>query len=104
MVLQNFISLVSEVPATMHFVSAQKTDRDITDPDTRSIKTLTTYQFIVDELNGAQVTATFSVTSEKLAAQLDPYVQTGRLHEMIFTITKHGSGFTTSYEVDVRAR
>jgi len=104
MVLQNFITLASGVPAAMHFVDAQKVDRDITDPATGKVKTLTTYQFVVDELNGEVVTATFSVTSEKLAAQLDPYVRSGRLQDMVFTITKHGLGFTTSYEVDVRPR
>jgi hypothetical protein len=98
MVLQNFVVLQDGVPAVMHFRSGQIVEKDITDPLTRQPKRVRVLEFQVDRLGGAATEATFSVTSEKLAQTLMPFVEQGRLASTTFIVTKHGSGFRTEYE------
>lgn len=102
--LRNFVVLADGVPARMHFAAHALVDKPITDPLTRFPKTVRALELLVDQLNGQAVSAAFSVTAEKLAVQLQPWVENGRLSLVDFVITKRGTGFATSYSVEVAQR
>ncbi|MCI0437596.1 MAG: hypothetical protein L0177_00505, partial [Chloroflexi bacterium] len=88
MVLRNFVVLETDQPAVMHFARGEVVERDITDPLTRQPKRVRVLEFLVDRLNGVQTEAVFSVTSEKLAQALFPFVESGQLSATNFIITK----------------
>ncbi len=104
MVLRNFITLERDSPALLHFASVARERREITDPNTGQPKTLTVLAFQVDELNGVPVEATFSVTSEKLAQTLEPWISAGSFRRVNFRITLTGSGFGREYTVQTQPR
>jgi hypothetical protein len=99
MVLRNFVVLEDGVPAVMHFARGEIVERDITDPLTRQVKRVRVLEFVVDRLGGQASEATWSVTSEKLATSLMPFVERNLLASTTFIITKRGQGFRTEYEV-----
>ena len=101
MVLKNYVELTPGVPAVMHFTDHAFDSKEIRDPRTGLVKKLNTLVFAVDRLNGVAVGALYSVTSEKLATQLAPYLADGRYRGLLFTVTKLGADFLTSYEVKV---
>ena len=101
MVLRNYIELQPGVPAAMHFASHTMETKDIRDPRTGMVKSLTTLVFLVDRLNGAGTGALFSVTSEKLAKKLEPLLAGERYKGLTITLVKLGTGYLTEYEVQV---
>lgn len=102
--LRNFIVLEDGVSARMHFAAYTLVEKTITDPITRFPKTVRVLELLVDRLNGQVVSVPFSVTAEKLAAQLQPWIENRRLSEVDFLITARGSGFGRSYSVEVAQR
>ena len=104
MVLQNFIRLEPGVPAVIHAVADRIINRDIADPLTGVDKTITLMEFDVDELNGKPVNATWSVTSEKLAQQLQPLTVGKQYLTLNLIVTKNGTGFQTEYTVTTSPR
>jgi hypothetical protein len=101
-VLGNFVRLVAGVPKRMHFVRHEFVEKVIRDPLTGSAKTVRVLQFYVDYEDGQKVAKVFSVTSEKLAAALSPYLEGQRYAKLEFVITKKGEGFLTDYSLEVR--
>ena len=101
MVLKNYIELQPGVPATMHFTDHAFDAKEIRDPRTGLVKSLNTLVFSVDRLNGVAVGALYSVTADKLAKQLAPYLANRAYRGFLFTITKLGTEYLTSYEVGV---
>ena len=101
MVLRNFVELQPGVPARMHFTDHAFDAKEIRDPRTGLVKTLNTLVFVVDQLNGVPVGALFSVTAEKLAKHLQPHLTDRAYRRSLFTITKLGAEYLTSYEVQV---
>jgi hypothetical protein len=101
MVLRNYVELTPGVPATMHFTDYAFDSREIRDPRTGLVKQLNTLVFSVDRLNGVAVGGLYSVSADKLAKLLAPYLPDGAYRGLLFTITKLGSDFLTSYEVQV---
>ena len=104
MVLRNFVVLENESPALLHFNSVTRERRTITERTTGDEKEIFVLVFGVDELNGSRVQAIFSVTSEKLAQTLQPWLHGGRYKTVDFVITRSGSGFGTVYQVQTRSR
>lgn len=104
MVLRNFVTLEPRAPAVLHFSDHRFADRDIVDPLTGQEKVIRVLDFDVDTLNGQEVRATFSVTSEKLAQALEPFLGDRRYRNFNLTITKSGSGFRTEYDVQATPR
>jgi len=104
MPLGNWVMLETGKPERLHFVGHILTVRDITDPSTLRTVPRNVAVFDVDELNGNRVVAQFSVMSEKLYGQLEPYIKDKTYGDYDFTLTKVGSGFTTSYSVQVTPR
>jgi len=101
-VLGNFVRLEPGVPKRMHFMRHEFVDKVIRDPLTGVAKTVRVLQFYVDYEDGQKVAKVFSVTSEKLAASLSPYLADNRYTRLEFIITKRGEGFLTDYSVEVR--
>jgi hypothetical protein len=101
-VLGNFVRLEAGVAKRLHFVRHEFLDKVIRDPLTGAAKTVRVLQFYVDMEDGQKVSKIFSVTSEKLAAALRPYLEGGRYTQLEFKITKKGEGFLTDYSVEVR--
>ena len=101
MVLTNYVTLQAGVPATLHFTDHAMATNEIRDKLTGLVKPLTSLQFVCDRLNGQEVGCIFSVSSEKLAQQLAPYLPDRRYRGLAFTITKSGSNFLTEYQVKV---
>jgi hypothetical protein len=101
-VLGNFIKLEVGKPKRLHFTRHEFVDKVIRDPLTGSAKTVRVLQFYVDYEDGQKVAKVFSVTSEKLAAALSPYLEGQRYTRLEFVITKKGEGFLTDYSVEVR--
>ncbi len=89
------------IPERMHFSGHAIEKRDITDPTTLRTATRNVAVFDVDWLNGESISAKFSVMAEKLYAQLEPYIRDNSYRDYQFVITKTGTGFTTSFSVQV---
>ena len=101
MVLKNYVELTPGVPATLHFTDHAMASTPIRDKVTGLVKTLNSLQFVCDRLNGAECGAIFSVSSEKLAQQLSPYLDGRRYRGLAFVITKMGANFQTEYQIQV---
>lgn len=97
--LQNYVILEPEIPATMHFYAYNIQDQTITDPLSRQPATRTALVLEVDELNGRPVSSKYSILSEKLAKEFQPYIESGTFMNFNWQITVHGSGFTRSWTV-----
>lgn len=101
MVLANYVELQPGVPKRLHFTSHGLVTRDLLDPLLGRPKPVTSLLFTVDREDGVAVAKTLSVTSEKLAASLEPYLEGERYQALEFVITKAGAGFLTRYTVEV---
>ena len=103
--LMNYIALQPGVPTRMHFTDDYNIERTINDRErpgqTKRIKSLV---FQVDELEGADVSRTFSVMSQKLAAHLEPYLPERQYRGYDFIITQMGDGFLKDWNVQVIKR
>ena len=97
--LMNFIALEEGVPTRMHFSDFYRVQRQIKDRELGVEKEVDTRVFFVDRLEGRPSGRTFSVLSQKLMAQLQPFVEGKRFMEYEFIITKEGSGYSTEYRV-----
>jgi len=104
MVLRQYIELVNDTPTRLHFLQAQVVARTVTDPVSGQTKGVRAWQALVDELDGKAVASTFSTLSDKLASQLDPWRENGRLPTVDFVITQRGDGFARSWQVEVVPR
>lgn len=102
MTLQNYVKLIPGVPARMHFTGHAYASNQIRDPKTGLIKTLNTLVFSVDQLNGEPVDTVYSVTSDKLMQHLEPHLPDNAYRGLLFSITRLGAEYLTSYEVEVR--
>lgn len=99
MVLKNYIELQEGIPARFHFTDYLIVEKDITDPLTRTTRTVRALQFTVDRLDGRELSSSFSVLAEKLAVQLEPFLVDNRFRGYEFEITKVGRGFQTRFSV-----
>lgn len=102
MVLANYIVLEPGIPKVLHFTSHYLGPRALVDPDSRHEKRLNVLEFQVDREDGVEVSKVLSITSEKLARELSPFLPDGAYLRMIFTITKSGAGYRTEYSVKVQ--
>ena len=100
MVLRNYIELEEGRPARLHFTDGQVVEKTITDPALGREKVVRTLVLTADELNGGPTSGLLSVTSEKLAVLLWPYVERGTLANYTFVILAEGRGFQRSYSVE----
>ena len=97
--LMNFIALQEGIPTRMHFSDLYRVQRMIQDRELGVEKEVDSRVFFVDRLDGRPAGRTFSILSQKLWAQLEPFIPGRRFMEYEFIITKEGSGFSTEYRV-----
>jgi hypothetical protein len=102
--LMNYVALVEGTPTRLHFTDDYMVDRDITDPVTKKPKRVTSLVLQVDEVNGKPDSRTFSVLSQQLASQLQPYLAGKAYRNWTFEITKVGGGFTARFQMKVEPR
>jgi len=86
----------------MHFTDAYFIESLVADRERGGKKMVRRLTFWVDRLNGEPVARTFSILSEKLAAQLQPYLKGEKFKDWEFIITKEGEGFQTEYRIEIQ--
>lgn len=86
MAIENWVKLPSGVKQRMHFKDYRIVKRAITDPWFDVPISQSSIVFLVDRLNGEEVTLKFSVVSEKVANEISPYLEDGsyRDYEWVF--------------------
>lgn len=93
MVLSNYVALSPGIPTRFHFTDDYFIDRWIATADPAKPKRVKSLVFWVDELDGETAARTFSILSEKLAAQMEAFLPGRKYLQYDFIITETGSGF-----------
>ncbi len=102
--LGNFVTFTINVPRRIRILNPRMETITIRDPTTDQPKQVQSKVYDVVEEDGVIVAKKLSVIAEKLAAQLTPYDRDPRLRDILFSITKRGTGFLTEYTVMVERR
>ena len=77
----------------MHFRDYRVTPRQITDPFFKTPRTVNSLLFLVDQVDGVAVDQTFSVVSERLAQEFEPYLNDGSYRDYVWCLTKDAEGW-----------
>ena len=93
MTLENWVKLPVGKVVCMHFREYRVTDRQIEDPLFKVQRTVKSLVCLVDRVDGAPVDKTFSVVSEKLAQEFDPYLEDGSYKDYEWCLVKDAVGF-----------
>ena len=94
MSLENWVKLPPGKVVCMHFKEHRVTPREITDPFFGTERTVKSLLFLVDRVDGAPVDMTFSVMSEKLAMEFEPYLEDGSYRDYTWCLVKDAAGWT----------
>ena len=78
----------------MHFKEYSVASREITDPFFKTARTVKSLLFLVDQVDGKPVDQTFSVVSEKLASEFEPYLADGSYRDYVWCLVKDEAGWT----------
>lgn len=90
--IENFIVLEPGVGRSLHFRDHAIVDRVITDPVLKERRTVQSLLFYVDEEDGRVVDKTYSIVSQKHAAEFTGYLEGKRYRGYVFTIIKDAPG------------
>ena len=93
MSLENWVKLPVGKVVCMHFREYRVTPRQITDPMFNVPRTVTSLVFLVDRVDGKPVDKTFSVVSERLAQEFEPYLEDGTYRNYTWCLVKDAEGF-----------
>jgi len=91
--LENWVKLPVGKVVCLHFREYRVTDRQITDPFFETPRTVRSLVFLVDREDGAPVDKNFSVVSEKLADEFQPYLEDGSFRFYEWCLVKDAAGF-----------
>ena len=91
--LENWVKLPIGKTVCMHFREYRVTSRQITDPMFNVPRTVQSLVFLVDSVDGVAVDKTFSVVSEKLAQEFEPYLEDGSFRDYTWCLVKDAAGF-----------
>jgi len=86
--ISSWIQLRPGVPQKLHFVSHAHVSKLIRDPILGVDKTVPSIVFLVDFQNGKRVEKNFSVVSQRLAAELSPYLVGRKYEDLLLTVVK----------------
>jgi len=100
-VLGNFVRLEPEKPVILMFDRDWFEEREIVDPITKAAKTVRVLVLHVINEDGKEVDKTYSVISERHAAELMKLKELGVLFTRPIKLTKHGKGFRSEIEIQV---
>lgn len=103
-ILMNYVQLFAGIPVRMHFTDDYLIKRDIEDKESGKTKRVESLVFQVDELDGEDVSRTFSILSQKLAAHFEPFLPNKRYREYDFIVTQIGDGFLKDWNVQTIRR
>jgi len=93
MSLENWVKLPVGKTVCMHFREYRVASRQITDPFFGVPRTVKSLLFLVDREDGEPVDKTFSVVSEKLADEFQPYLEDLSFRDYVWCLVKDGVGF-----------
>jgi len=93
MALSNWVKLPPGEEVCMRFKDYRITPRQITDPYFKTPRTVDSLLFLVSHVNGAPVDKTFSVLSEKLSQEFEPYLEDGTYKVYEWCLVKDTAGF-----------
>lgn len=102
--ISNFIVLAPGVSVKMHFDDHAVASRVITDPIFKRPKTVESLLFIVDELDGKPINKTYSILSQKHAAEFSGYLEGKKYRDYVFTVIKDAPGTVPPRIVEVAPR
>ena len=78
----------------MRFKEYRVTSREITDPFWKTPRKVDSLLFLVDRVDGKPVDKTFSVVSERLAQEFEPYLADGSYKAYEWCLVKDAGEFT----------
>ena len=90
--IQNWVILSPGVERRLRFSDHRIVTKSITDPVSRGPKTVEALEFTVTMDDGAPVSRSFSVVSQRLAGELGPYLVDRRYRYFEFTFVKDAPG------------
>ena len=93
MTLENWVKLPPGKVVCMRFREYRVTSRQIEDPLFKVQRTVKSLVFLVDRVDGEPVDKTYSVVSEKLASEFEPYLEDGSFRDYIWCLVKDAAGF-----------
>lgn len=103
MSLGNWVILKPGVEVRLHFKDYRITPREIEDQLWKQTRTVQSLLFLVDRENGAPVDKMFSVISDRLAQEFDPYLKDGSYKDYEWTLIK-GSNIMVPPRIAGRTR
>ena len=89
---RNWVVLEPGKAVRMHWIDHVSVERQISDPYFGVPRTVMSWVFRVDRLDGREVDMTFSVLSDKLRGELSGYMVDKRYRGYEFTIVKDAPG------------
>lgn len=102
--ITNFVMLSPGVEKILHFSDHKIEPRVITDPFTKQPKKVESLVFTVDQEDGRAVSRSYSILSQKHAAEFSGYLEGNRYRDYVFTIVKDAPGTVPPRIVSVRPK
>jgi len=99
---ESYVGLSPGIPLHLHFVDHGILNRIITDPVLGWKKNVKTLTFKVDRVNGKRADTTYSVISEKLKAEFEPYLVGEKYRRYEFVLIKDSAGTLPPRIVEVK--
>ena len=93
-ILENWVKLVPGIEKKLRFSGGSKQARQITDATTKVQKNVNTLVLRVTMEDGQTVQKDFSITSERLAGEMSPYLDPAKLTAFEFTFLKGSVAFS----------
>lgn len=90
--ITNFVTLSPGVEKTIHLTDHRIMVVVITDSFTKQPKKVEALMFSVDEEDGRAVSRTYSILSQKHAAEFSGYLEGKRYRDYVFTVMKDYAG------------
>lgn len=93
MTLENWVKLPIGKVVCMRFREYRVIPRQIEDPMFKIPRMVTSLVFLVSHVDGVPVDKTFSVVSERLAQEFEPYLEDGTYKNYVWCLVKDAAGF-----------
>jgi hypothetical protein len=96
-----YVDIKPDTTKTLKLDGVTTEDWQITDPETKEVKTVPSLTFHVIEEDGKPVDKVLRIIQKRTIAIIRPYVETGEIFTRKLKISRIGSGFTAVYEVSL---
>jgi len=98
--LMNYVEVKDGETKTFHFTDQYMVDREIWDKDLGKPRIVRSLVLSTDEVDAQIEFKSFSVLSTKLFDLLSPYLPDNAFRDYRFKITRVGSGYLTSWQLE----